>query len=271
MAELQINQFRGKPITTPVHYNKHWKETKIKYKVLSISQLSKAWIQTIKATVKTVITGDAAKDFVYNTARDLALQGLKSDWAYKVIDNLGHVGVLEYRGIQVALFFKRQVSEIMPVVGEKPPENPITDPDEVWQRLDILGSSAKKANVVLKNYHDQLEEDIAFLERQVTFWKQKHSQTEDKLLKYVQAELFKKEQQKKKEQAERDKLKPKRKKSKTDRLCMICGCYENVHNFKGQKCLGCDGGKPKCESCAFRPKKVRIKKEKGKANVKRKR
>ena len=272
MAELALNRFRGKPVTTPVHYHKHWKETQIKYKVLSISQLSKAWIQTIRAVVKPLVSGTTAEAYCRKTAYDLALQGVKSDWAYTIIDHLGNAGIMTYRGIQVALFFKRQITEIAPAIGEKPPDNPITDPDDVWQRLDLLGPSAKKANIVLKNYHDKLEEDNKLLRNQLKLEKQKHSITEDKLLRYVQAETAKKEALKRRADAERAKLQPKkRKKLKTDRLCTLCGCYENVHNFKGSKCLGCDGGKPKCKSCAFRPKKIRIKKELGKVNVKRKR
>lgn len=263
MADLGLNTYRGKVPTTDVYFNKHWKETKIKYRVLSISQLSKAWIQTIKAVLKTLVTGTAAETYCRTTANELALQGVKSDWAYIVADHdhLGNIGIMTYRGIQVALFFKRQTTEIAPVVGEKPPDSPLTDPDDIWQRLDILGPSAKKANIVLKNYHDQLEADNDLLTKQLKLERQKHSNTEDKLFKYQEAENTKKAALAKRAQAERDKLKPKRKKLKTDRLCMICHCYENVHNFKGQKCLGCDGGKPKCSDCTFRPKKIRLKKE----------
>lgn len=264
MAGLRLNKYRNNEIpTVSVPFKPGWQAQKIKHRVLSISQLSKAWVQTIRAIVKTMISGSAAEEYCRKEAYDLALKGLQSDWKYVKVDTLGNIGILNYRGIQVALFFKRQVTEIAPIVGEKPPENPITDPDEVWQRLDILGPSAKKANIVLKNYHDKLEEDNVLLTRQLKLEKQRSSNFEDQVLRYKVAEDYKKEILKKRAQADRDKFKPKRKRTKTDRLCTLCGCYENVHNFNRRgKCLGCDGGKPNCESCTFRPKKVRVKKTK---------
>jgi hypothetical protein len=86
----------------------------------------------------------------------------KPGWSCTMLDRNsnpgGRVYVVAYLGIEVALFFKRQLSEIIPEPGEKVPEGVMQDPKEAWQRLDLLGRSAEQSNFVILQQHRRLEE-----------------------------------------------------------------------------------------------------------------
>jgi hypothetical protein len=108
----------------------------------------------ILATMKTITTGPQA----------MTLPDGVNGWAYKVFkESSDRNGVLLYKGFEVAVFYKRQLTEVKLEPGDRYPEGVLQDPEDAWQRLDLLGSSAKKANVVLTNYHRRLEEENKLL------------------------------------------------------------------------------------------------------------
>lgn len=253
---LQINPFTA----TGLKYSKKYYATKLKYQVLTGYQIPKKDLERVRAFIKPLVNGDEAYKAVVEYAKKLDSDVLCGEWTW--VSPTPRIGILLFRGIEVALFFKRQVSELAPGLGEKPPEGEIKDPDDVWQRLDLLGPSAKKANLVLTQYHTNLEQQNTLLQEQLESANKKLEDVTAKLNKYHLKEERIKELAAEKKQKERDKLKPKKKKGQLDRLCSICKCYENVHDFdKKGNCLGCTGGKAKCKGCKFRPKKTRKKKE----------
>jgi hypothetical protein len=272
MVRTLINQERM--ATSPIVYHKGWIKDKTRYKVLVAHKLPKQRVEHAQAAVKTLVTGTEAQDFVVNEARTRALAGLEQEWQYINMDpeHRGRAGILRYRGVEIALFFKRAIMEIEPGIGEKPPEMQITDPADAWQRLDLLGHSAKRANAVLKKYHTELETLVQAQAQEITSWKAKLAAVEDRLNAYVRKEERAKEIAAEKAAKELAKKHPKRKKRAQDRLCMICKCYENVHNFdKKGNCLGCDGGKAECQDCTFRPKGTRKRRITGNKVVKKRR
>jgi molecular chaperone GrpE (heat shock protein) len=127
-AQNQVRLRRG--ITnTPIHY-----------KVLSVNMLPKHLKVELGATLMKISTGTEAK----------ALAGQPPGWGYEVLDTLGRIGVLRMRGVDVALFFKRQCQEVAVEECDPVPEGEIQDPIDVWVRLDLMGQSARQVNQRIK-------------------------------------------------------------------------------------------------------------------------
>lgn len=265
-TEISINSY-----VTDIGHKHHvgFVRDKVKHRVLIVElflERQKAVLEKVKAVVKTLTTGDSAREFATRDTYERRLINQEAEWRYDILDmNRGKAGVLKYHGVEVALYYKREITEVMPGVGEKPPEHPLVDPEDAWQRLDLLGPSAKRANIVLKRYHTMLEEDNKLLKDEIQILKAKFENVAQKLRRYTDKEDRLKEAAEAAEAAKAAKKKKKTKTNKLDRLCMICGCYENYHEFtKGGRCKGCLGGKAKCTDCTFRPKGVRAKRLKKK-------
>lgn len=132
----------------------------LRFTVLTASQLSDSDKETIRATMLMTVSGPEA----------MTLPGKGNYWACEQISNgYRQTLVLKFKGIEVALFYKRQLTVIEPQ-SESPgyhPEGVLQDPVEAWQRLDLLGPSAKKQNSVLKSLHDRLAEENRLLAARV--------------------------------------------------------------------------------------------------------
>jgi molecular chaperone GrpE (heat shock protein) len=116
--------------------------TTISYKVLKINQLSKASKLDIATAIASLNTGPQAQE----------LRGKPPGWGYEVLDTLGRIGVLRYRGVDVCLFFKRECSEVVLEDCDPVPEGELKDPQDVWTRLDLMGLSARQVNVRIKQH-----------------------------------------------------------------------------------------------------------------------
>jgi hypothetical protein len=121
-----------------------------RYTVLTASQMTKERYELVTSVLKTVTTGPEAMTLPE-----------RPGWSCIVADRNagnGRVLIVSYLGTEVALFFKRQLTEIIPESGEKMPEGVLQDPKEAWQRLDLLGRSADQSNFVITQQHRRLEE-----------------------------------------------------------------------------------------------------------------
>lgn len=118
---------------------KRGSSTPIKYKVLKITQLSKEVKLKIASKLVTLNTGDDA----------IELRG-KDGWGYRHLDTLGRVGVLSHRGVEVAVFVKRECSETELEDCDPVPEGEIKDPQDVWVRIDLTGLSARQINARIR-------------------------------------------------------------------------------------------------------------------------
>lgn len=126
----------------------------IQYKTLTVDQMSKEEKLLVLAKVKTLATGKQAA------------QAIGDGWTYSPVDMQGRVGILKRNGVEVALFIQRQLSTMERGVGDPVPESILTEPDEAWQRFDLMGPSAKRANFFLKREIDDKTEKIDLLTRQ---------------------------------------------------------------------------------------------------------
>lgn len=132
-----------------VKFHKGYAYDKVRHTVLTIAQLSDDMKDSIQAALKAITTGAEAKTMP-----------LQPGWSCSVLDMRGRVLALSYHGIEVALFFQRQLTEIEPQPGQRIPEGVLQDPQEAWMRLDIFGPSAKRANIVMKHMFEQQKEEI---------------------------------------------------------------------------------------------------------------
>lgn len=91
----------------------------------------------------------------------------KNGWECRILDAMGRCILVSYRGFECAIYYKRQLTEIKLLPGDTFPESVLKDPNDAWQRLDLLGKSAKQANVVLTNLHAQLSGENKILTERV--------------------------------------------------------------------------------------------------------
>jgi len=130
-----------------VGYHKSYMYDKLQYTCLTVDHMSKVNHDMVNATLKTIVSATDAR---------LLPDGVNG-WACECLDQNGRVYVLKYKGIEVALFFKRQLTEIKLNPGDRYPEGVMKEPDDAWQRLDIASKSARQANVVLTGMHNRIE------------------------------------------------------------------------------------------------------------------
>lgn len=126
----------------------------LQYLVLTLDQLSKSDKELVRAKVKALTTGEEA------------IASVGDGWQYWLMDEQGRVGVLVYKGVEVAVFYKRQTTIMERSTGDPTPES-LVEPTDVWQRLDLLGPSARKANYFIKQSTEKRDEQIQLLEKEV--------------------------------------------------------------------------------------------------------
>jgi len=139
-----------------IRFHKGYVYEPIRYTVLTASQMTEERREMIASVLKTVTSGPEAMTLPE-----------KPGWRTEGVGHDGRVYVVSYLGVEVAVFFKRQLTEVIPEPGEKSPEGVLQDPKEAWQRLDVLGRSAEKAHFVLTQQHRRLEESNKLLESRV--------------------------------------------------------------------------------------------------------
>ena len=139
-----------------VRYHKGYVYDSLRYTVLTCNQLSKEDRELVEGTLKPIVTG----------AEAMTLPSTPG-WRTTQIDQAGRAFIVSYHGTEVALFYKRQLTELRLYPGDSFPEGVLQDPVDAWQRLDLIGQSAKRANIVLFSSMKRLEETNKLLETRV--------------------------------------------------------------------------------------------------------
>lgn len=153
---LRINPY------STVKFKKDYQHHKVKFPVLTIDGLDRSKKDAIRAVIKALATADEAYELVFEK------KGYEQGWQMEPIGYNGRtIGVLKRYGVEVAVFWPRQVTEVEPQPGEPAPEFELKIIGDLWQRLDILGPSAREANYFIKKRHDELEESKRLLEARV--------------------------------------------------------------------------------------------------------
>src|ERR1039458_3019729 len=191
-----------------IRYHKGYVYDKLRHTVLTSTMMSKEDRELVDATVKTINSGPEAMTLPKLSPREdesgmfrppigiLAIgngtqEGLdkpnrnmvSNGWACTEIGDHGKCYVLSYHGIEVSLFFKRQLTEIKLDPGDRQPEGVLQDPIDAWQKLDLLGASAKRANFVLTTTIRRQEDEIKLLESRVNTLQEYSGRLETELFK----------------------------------------------------------------------------------------
>ena len=142
----------------------------LRYTVLTCSTISSLDREFIEAKLKTITNGAQVKN----------LPDGKNGWNCLTLDPMGRALLISYRGIECALFYQRQLTENKLLPGDRFPESVLKDPQDAWQRLDLLGKSAKQANIILTNKQFTLEEENKVLNQRVKTLEELNGQLETK-------------------------------------------------------------------------------------------
>jgi hypothetical protein len=135
----------------------------LKYTTLTCTSMSETVKTYVESVLKTITTGAEVK-----TLPNRQIDGVTNGWRVTVLDMMGRVILVTYLGIECALYYKRQLTEIKLLPGDKHPEGVLKDPNDAWQRLDLLGRSAKQQNIVLTNLHNRLKEENSVLKNRIS-------------------------------------------------------------------------------------------------------
>ena len=176
--EVSISTRRNRQMARPAHqgaknpysqvtFHKHYTSDKIRHTILTVNHYTKSEKDAIRAFVKPILTGDQAQELVWAVDPTSKKKGHEMGWGYVLLDSIKRCGVLTLKGIEVALFFKRQITEHIPGAGEPLPEGIITEPADAWMRLDLLGNSAREQNLFLATKHSMMEESIKAKDQQI--------------------------------------------------------------------------------------------------------
>jgi hypothetical protein len=193
----------------------------IRYKVLLIDQLSKEDKLTIAAKVTTIFTGPEA---LANGYKQIAPgKFINEGWQVEIRDNMGHVVVMKYKGVEAALFYKRQTGEVEPLPVDPAPEGVITDPADAWVRLDLLGLSAREAGGRVGKQKKKSDENLLLAEQNLVL--------KEQLVGLLETEIFnlKKDLEKKNEEIAKLKKAAKGGLSKEMRGEAQCTCVAGMH------------------------------------------
>ena len=156
-----------------VRYHQNYVYDQLRYTVLTLTLMSKVDKDFVESVLKTILTGPDAMLLPQVTYKDGDSNNNKTEnlipngWACTKIGYNKEIFLVSYKGVEVAIFYKRQLTEIKLQPGDRFPESVLQDPQEAWQRLDLLGQSAKKANFVLASTIKHIEDENKLLTSRV--------------------------------------------------------------------------------------------------------
>lgn len=110
------------------------------YKVLMVTQFTDEDMKIISKGLIKAVTPVKARELLPTP------QQSKSKWMLRSVSHVGtfDVQILMYKGLEVALYLKRQTSIVTPELGDPAPEGCIESEDDVWARLDLFSKSPRQ-------------------------------------------------------------------------------------------------------------------------------
>jgi hypothetical protein len=110
------------------------------YKILMVRQFTDEDTKIITKGLIKALTPQKAKDLLPTPSTP------RSKWMLRSVSQVGSfdVQILMYKGLEVALFFKRQTSIITPELEDPTPEGCIEDEDDIWVRMELFGKSPRQ-------------------------------------------------------------------------------------------------------------------------------
>lgn len=125
---------------TKLKLRKGFHKAPLAYRVLTAKMLSK----DDKAIVNKALAA------LHTPAQVEGLIGKGSKWGYSKMMGPRDVGVILYKGAEVALLYKRSTEEIRPMPCDPIPEGALENMDDVWVRFDLTGQSIRQQTATVK-------------------------------------------------------------------------------------------------------------------------
>lgn len=142
---------------TRLKLRKGFHKAPISYRVLMVSQFNKEDQKEIAKGLIAAITPEKANEL-------LPRPGKQSKWSMRQVSLVGNFDVrsLHFKGLEVAAFWRRQTSEVIPDPSDPVPEGVLENPDDVWSRMDLFHKSARQmVGVVGEDLKSLQNENIA--------------------------------------------------------------------------------------------------------------
>jgi hypothetical protein len=158
----------------------------ISYRVLMISQFSAIDNKEVSKGLALAITPEKAKEL-------LPRPGKQTKWKLIQNSSVGLCGTYDvqqllYKGLEVAVFWKRQTSEVIPDPSDPVPEGILENPDDVWARLDLFHKSARQMVGVVGAELNTLRSELASKDAQIQAQK-RIKQADDKTIETLQGTI----------------------------------------------------------------------------------
>lgn len=124
---------------TRLKLRKGFHKAPLSYRVLMVSQFTEKDMKEVAKGLLHAVTPKKAEDL-------LPRPGKPSSWSVKQISLVGDSNViaLRFKGLEVAAYWRRQTSEVIPAPEDPVPEGVLENADDVWVRFDLLYKSARQ-------------------------------------------------------------------------------------------------------------------------------
>lgn len=148
---------------TKIKLRKGFQNAPLVYKVLSVRALNAKDLALVIKVLAKVNTPKQAEKLV----------GPASKWGFKMLAlSDARVGVSTYRGVEVALFFKRMTVDVVPDPIDPVPEGALEHPEDVWVRFDLFGKSARQQLKIIRAETESQEEESNLLRAELVIKEQ---------------------------------------------------------------------------------------------------
>lgn len=145
-----------------IPYRKNVFQENARYDSLTILEMNEKDLSYALKTIikKEITTGDRAKLFVKHQIEIQDATQQVQYWSYESVDLHGRIGLLKYKGIEIALFIKRQLSPHRISTETPVSERRLNNPDDAWMRLDLSGLSARQSKKPTLDHIRNLEQKV---------------------------------------------------------------------------------------------------------------
>jgi hypothetical protein len=159
------SQYQHTPGTIP--YRKDIFREAMEYNSLTINDISDKDRKIVLKQLIKINSGKDAEDLILSNYNSVGIPKHEIFWQYSKTDIHGRVGILKYKGIEVALFIERQLTK-----RRIDPEHPISeakmkDPKDAWMRFDLFGLSAQQSRRPTVQLIAKLQKQVESLEQKL--------------------------------------------------------------------------------------------------------
>lgn len=182
LTKKQLREACKAPLLqTKLKMRKGFQAAPLFYYVLMTHQLNEVDKKIVTKGLLHAITPLEAKELVLT----------QPGWMFRDISLIKdfECGVLMYKGLAVALYYKRQVSKIEPEPYEPVPSGALENPKDVWARLDLFSKSPRQ---LVADAQEELllkDQEIIELKQQLEAMKVLNASFEVKQKKHLMSQL----------------------------------------------------------------------------------